>query len=103
MTFLALNTNTCFLIMEKSSLECQEMAAASEYDDAVAAVSSYLQQEGADTTSTTYAQLVAEQQKYDELKNSIESQLKVLNAEIEGYQKAVEANIKSECKLNISG
>ncbi|MFA7659007.1 MAG: hypothetical protein WCY19_06210 [Candidatus Gastranaerophilaceae bacterium] len=116
MTFLALNVNTCFLIRQKSELEFQEMTLSNEYDSITQELSTYLQEKngsnsgsGSGSTNSTslendtqYQYLQSEQQYYETEKSSIESQLKVINAEVESFQKTVEANVKSECKLNIS-
>ncbi len=47
-------------------------------------------------------QLEYEQELYDSQKGSIESQLKEINAEIDGLDKAVDTNIKQEGKISIS-
>lgn len=48
------------------------------------------------------ASLAAQEKYYESKKTTIESQLKVINNELESYQKAIEANIKSECAFKIS-
>jgi len=106
MTFLALNTSTCYLIREKSGLEYNEMVAVNNYDMILDKMTSYLSENTPQNprlaTDPAYVSLQTQQQAYDSDKSQIESKLKVINAEIEGYQKAVETNIKSECKLSIS-
>lgn len=39
---------------------------------------------------------------YNSQKDGIESQLKIINPQIESLDKAIDTNVKSECKLSIS-
>lgn len=48
------------------------------------------------------ASLAAQEKYYESKKATIESQLKVINNELESYQKAIENNVKSECAFKIS-
>lgn len=96
MSFLSLAIETSCLTQEKDQLEYQEMIIVSQYDQITQDISTAAAQ-NLDTTS-----LEAQQQYYDSQKSSIESQLKNINAQIEGYQKATDTNIKSECKFSVS-
>lgn len=64
--------------------------------------------DSSDSTSSSssddpYLEYLSQQEKYYEAKKAeIESQLKVINNELESYQKAIENNIKSECAFKIS-
>lgn len=50
-----------------------------------------------------YLLYLSQQEKYYEAKKTtIESQLKVIQNEMDSYNKAIEANIKSECSFKIS-
>jgi len=102
MTILALNMSACYLMGDKSELEFQEMGLVTEYNDTTEEMTSYLDDSSHKSSDSQYARLQSQQQEYDSKKTSIESQLKVINAEIEGYQEAVKSNVKSECKLSIS-
>ena len=105
MTILALNMSACYLLGEKSELEYQEMEYVNEYNDVTNDMTSYLDKTDNKTHSSSddeYKQLQSKQQNYDSKKTTIESRLKVINSEIEGFQEAVKNNVKSECKLSIS-
>lgn len=103
MTFLALNIQKSSLIEQKSDLEYQEMVYTNEYDYVTSRLADLTSDSSVDLSNNREAaKLQALQQFYDSKKNSIESQLEVINGQIEGFQKAVSTNIKSECKLTIS-
>lgn len=102
MTFLALNIEKTSLIEQKSQLEYQEMIYTNDYDYVTSKLSELASDQSIDTESPYMKGLQAQQQFYDSKKNSIESQLEVINGQIESFQKAVSTNIKSECKLTIS-
>ena len=126
MTFLALNMNTCFLISQKSDLEFEEMTISNQYNEITQEMGEREQQlSNAKTTTVTTTStgsttttvstgatsldndgelqyLKSQQSYYANKKNSLESQLKVISAELESYQKTVDTNIKNECKLSIS-
>lgn len=118
MTFLALNMNTCFLVAQKSDLEYDEMIASNQYQQITQQMSDRFQELSGSTgtTSTTSSssssnldndpelqELKSQQDIYEAKKESIESQLKAITAELESYQKQVDTNVKSECKLTASG
>lgn len=101
MTFLSLNIEKSSLTMEKDDLEYEEMILSEEYNQVTQELSDYTSQDGAEEDA--YTQYLEQQQKlYDSRRQSIEAQLKVINTEIDSYDKAVDANIKNECKLSIS-
>ena len=102
MTFLALNVQKSYLIQEKSQLEYKEMVASNNYNYVTSKLSTLASDDNVDMESNAVKQLEHMQELYDSEKGSIESQLEVLNAQIESFQKAVSTNIKSECKLSIS-
>ncbi len=115
MTFLVLNMASTQLILQQSDLEFQDMTVSQEYNNIEQQISDRSQQLGStSTTSTTSSssdtvdndpeleELHAQEQIYDSKRTTIEAQLKVIQSELDNYQKAVETNIKSECKLNIS-
>lgn len=115
MSFLALNMDTSYMIQEKNTLEFEEMTITGEYDEITSQMSNYLQQQntsgsGSGSSSSNlandsqYQYLQSQQQYFSSKKNSIESRLKLLNETIEGYKKALDANVKSAGKVfNISG
>lgn len=122
MTFLALGMNTEALIAEKSDLEYQELVYSNEYSSLVEEETQYLAEKNqsngtngtngtngstnnssTDLSNDTELQYIKSQESYYENKKaSIETQLKAINASIDGYKEAVKENIKSECKLSIS-
>lgn len=101
MTFLALGIEKSCLQQQKDMLEFEEMVYANNYNNITEQLSSYLS-EGGSTTDSTACALEATQELYDSKKSAIESQLETINAELDSYDKAVQTNIKSECKLSIS-
>ncbi len=98
MTFLSLNIEKSFLTTQKSQLEFEEMCLMNKYNSVTEELSDYLEDDdnSSDDDEAKYLQNL--QEYYDTQKGSIESQLKELNTEIESYTKAVETNIKDECK-----
>lgn len=90
------------LTLEKNRLEYEEMILSRQVEGITEELSDYLADDDADAESA-YAQYLEQQQEmYDSKKDSIESQLKVINAELESYDKAVDSGIKRECKLSLS-
>lgn len=102
MTFLSLNIEKSYLTIEKTQLEFEEMCISNKLNTITEDLQDYLSEDGADSDDAYAKVLEAQQEQYDSDKESLESRLKVLNTEIESYQKTVETNIKSECKLSIS-
>lgn len=102
MTFLSLGIEKSCLTQEKDLLEFEEMIYTNNYNEITAELSTYLGQDGASTTDAQACKLQAQQELYDSKKGAIEAQLETINAELESYEKAVQTNIKSECKLSIS-
>lgn len=102
MTLLALSMSSAYLVGEKSQLEAEEMGYVNDYNDITDEMSGYLEDSNNSAEDNTYRQLQSEQQRYDSKKGSVESRLKIINAEIEGFQEAVKNNVKTECKLSIS-
>lgn len=107
MTFLALNIDKSYLIHEKSDLEYQEMIITNEYNYVTSELADYAtaageKDSGKTMDDSTAKALQSYQQLYDSQRQSIESKLEVINAEVESFGKAVSTNVKSECKLNIS-
>ena len=107
MTVLALSMSSCYLMGEKSQLEYEEMEYVNDYNDVTGELSNYLDKTTEANKKHTsgddeYKRLQAKQQEYDSKKTTIESRLKVINSQIEGFQEAVKNNIKSECKLSLS-
>ena len=78
------------------------MSYVSDYNAITDDMSSYLDDDSNSADDSTYRQLQSEQQRYDSKKGSVESRLKIINAQIDGYQEAVKNNVKTECKLSIS-
>lgn len=101
MTFLSLNIESQCLEQEKNLCEYQLMINTSHLNQVTSTLSNYLSQDGAQEDATS-AGLEAEQDMYDTQKSALESRLKVIDAQIESYGKAVTQNIKSECKLTLS-
>ena len=102
MTFLALNLDKSYLTQEKSEFEYQEMTITNQYNYVTEQLADYSNQKDADMGSPMAKKLESYQQLYDSQKSAIESKLEVINAEIESFDKAVQTNVKSECKLSIS-
>lgn len=102
MTFLALGIEQSSLIEQKSQLEYLEMIYTNDYDYVTGKLADLAADQNIDMESRAIKQLQAQQQFYDSKKASIESQLEVINAQVESFEKAKNTNIKSECKLNIS-
>jgi len=102
MTFLALNLDKSYLTQEKSELEYQEMTITNQYNYVTESMADYSSEKNADMNSAYAKKLESYQQLYDSQKAAVESKLEVINAEIESFDKAVQTNVKSECKLSIS-
>lgn len=102
MTFLALNLDKSYLTQEKSELEYKEMTITNQYNYVTESLADYSSDSKADMNSAYAKKLESYQQLYDSQKSAIESKLQVINAEIESFDKAVQTNVKSECKLSIS-
>lgn len=102
MTFLALNIEKSSLIEQKSQLEYLEMIYTNDYDYVTGKLADLAADQSVDMESRAVKALQAQQQYYDSKKASIESQLEVINAQVESFDKAVATNIKTECKLSIS-
>lgn len=102
MTFLALGIEKSCLQQQKDMLEFEEMVYTTNYNNITEQLSSYLSQDGASTSDNYACQLEATQELWDSRKSAIESQLESINSELDGYDKAIQTNIKSECKLSIS-
>lgn len=102
MTFLSLGIDTAVLTQEKDQLEYEEMGIVSQYNQVTNQLAYYSAQDQKNNTTTDTSSLEAYQQLYDSQKTQIESRLKVINAEIESYQKAQDTNIKSSCKFSVS-
>lgn len=102
MTFLALGIESSLLMQEKDQLEYKEMVAVGNYNQITTALGNAQGNNDDGHLDHAIAQLEAQQQLYDSYKSSYETQLKVINAEIDSYGKATDTNIKSECKLSVS-
>lgn len=102
MTFLALNIEKSSLIEQKSQLEYLEMIYTNDYDYVTGKLADLASDQSVDMESRAVKALQAQQQFYDSKKASIESQLEVINAQVESFDKAVATNVKTECKLSIS-
>lgn len=107
MTFLALDVQKNYMVLQRSTLEYQEMCATSNLDMVTSTLSQVISANSNNDnfdqeTDPTCVRLQAMDQMYTNQQASIESQLKALNAQIESFEKAVDTNIKSECKLSIS-
>lgn len=100
MTFLALGIESSLLMQQKDQLEYEEMVYVGDYNEITSELGNA--QGATNPNDRLIAQLEAQQQLYDSYKSSIETQLKVVNAEIDSYGKATDTNIKSECKLSVS-
>lgn len=102
MTFLALSIQQSSLMEQKSELEYLEMIYSNDYDYVTGKLADLASDQSVDMESRAVKALQAQQQFYDSKKASIESRLKVINAQLESYDKAVTQNVKTECKLSIS-
>lgn len=108
MTFISLDVQKNYMILQKSTLEYQELVVQDNKQYAetqMANEQAVLTAKGTpmDTTSYAYMQYQIKDQAYDQQIASIESQLKTLNANIESFGKVIENNIKDECKLKLLG
>lgn len=95
------------LIMQKDQLEYREMILSEQLNTITQQMSDEsLAHEGDDDYEADSDPIMeyyeAQQKLYDSQKESIESQLKEINAEVDSYDKAVDTNVKQECKLSIS-
>lgn len=103
MTFLSLGIEKSSLMQEKSHLEYEESVIVNELNYVTEEMADVAGEDDVDLENNPYyEELQHYQELYNSKKEGIESQLKTLNAEIESYDKAVDTNIKSECKLSIS-
>lgn len=107
MTFIDLNVDKNSLIMQRDQLQYQEMILSEDLNSITRQMSDITQEHSGDAdynpdTDLELKALEYEQEIYDSQKGSIESQLKELNSEIEGFDKAVDTNIKQSCKISIS-
>lgn len=105
MTFIALGIEKSALTIQKSQLEYQEMILSEELNTVEAQMQELTDAAGSNTNITdtsAYKTLELQDERYNSQKDSIETQLQSINAEIESYDKAVQTNVKSECKLTIS-
>lgn len=107
MAFLSLNIEKSSLTIQKDQLEYREMVLSEQLNEITQEMSDItLENKGQEdydpSTDADMIYLEAQQEMYDSEKESIESQLKELNAEIDGYDKAVDTNIKKDCVLKVS-
>lgn len=108
MTFLALSIDKGSLVSQKADLEYQEMIYTTQYNSCATELSGLqtaaaATEDTADDNTTTMAALEEEEKLYDSKKTQIESQLEIINAEVESFEKASSSEVKTACKLNISG
>lgn len=101
MAFISLNVDSQVLTQEQNLCEYKLMVNSSYYRQVTAELQDYLSEDNAQEDAYS-ASLEAAQELYDSEKESLESQLEVINAQIESYGKAVTSNVKSECKFSIS-
>jgi len=101
MTFLSMSIESSSLTQEKSLLEYQEICITVQENKITQEMADYTTGGGSNDDSY-YASLEAYQETYDSQKSSIESQLEAINAEIDSYEKAIQTNVKNECKLTLS-
>lgn len=103
MTFLSLGIEASSLMQQKSELEYEETIIVNQYNYVTEEMAEVAGDDDVDLENNRYYQeLERYQELYNSKKGAIETQLKTINSEIESYQKAVDQNIKSECKLSIS-
>lgn len=107
MTFLALSIDKCSLIQQRDLLQYQEMVLNQDLNRITQEMSDITSEHTGDEdydpdSDLEMKQLQYQQQIYDSEKESLETQLKELNSEIDSYGKAVETNIKSDCAFKIS-
>lgn len=114
MTFLTLDVQKNYMVLQKSQLEYQEMLSTNQKQQVVQEISNLYSQyenENKESGVTTGLQDTQKQelekynnlqQKFDTEISTIETQLKTLNSQIESYEKAIDTNVKGECKFSIS-
>ncbi len=100
MAFLSLGIEKSFLTLEKSGLEYEMMMYENEYNEITEEINDYYSEECDDEDALAYLQ--NQQEYYDSKKEGIESQLTLINNEIESYDKVIGENIKKSCKLSFS-
>lgn len=94
MTFLALDMNKNFLVMQKSQFEYQQCIASSNQQYVTSKLAGLPPE--TDMESQYVQMLQYQQQLYDQQLSAIESQLKVINAQIDNYNKAIGDNAKKD-------
>lgn len=107
MTFIDLNVDKCSLIQQKDRLQYRLMILSEDLNSITREMADITAEHSGDEDydidkDMEMRQLEYEQELYDSQKGSIESQLKEINAEIDGFDKAVDTNIKQEGKITIS-
>lgn len=102
MTFMALTMQKSYLVSQKTQLEYQQMVATNNYNYVTSQLTTLAGNDNTDMNSNSVKQLEYYQEMYNTEKESIDSQLKVINTEVDNYQKAIDANVKTECKLSMS-
>lgn len=104
MTFLALNIEKMYLITQQNELEFQQVCLTNSVNSTTEELEDYMSDNEIDDYSDDdYATYLHEQETYFETQNeSVGSQLTAIKAQVDNYDKTVQANIKSECTLSFS-
>lgn len=107
MTYIDLNVDKSSLIIQRDQLQYREMILSEDLNSITREMADITEEHSGDDeydpdSDLEMKQLEYEQQLYDSQKASLETQLKELNAEIDGFDKAVDTNIKQSGKISIS-
>ena len=90
------------LTLQKSQLEFRSMVTSSNAQNLSSKLAS-LAATGADMESPAAKQLEYTSQLFTQQQAAIDSQLKVMNTNLDGLNKLIDGNIKNDCKLNLLG
>lgn len=107
MTYIDLNVDKSSLITQRDQLQYREMILSEQINSKTRQMADITEEHSGDDKydpdkDMEMKQLEYDNELYDSQKASIETQLKELNAEIDGFDKAVDTNIKQEGKISIS-
>jgi alpha-D-ribose 1-methylphosphonate 5-triphosphate diphosphatase PhnM len=99
MTFMALTINKAMLTQQQSQLQYQEVVATNKYNYVTSQLQTLSDKE---VDSAAGKKLEAYQEQYQQEESEIESRLKVIENQLASYDKAIDSNIKNDCKFSVS-
>jgi len=103
MTFIAANIQKNYMVQQKSQLEYQSICVSSNVQQITQRLATLAAEPNVDMESAFAKQLQYQSTVYTQQQAAIDTQLKNLNAQIDSFQKLIDNNIKSDCKLNLLG